>query len=233
MRFLVSALFGKSNSKINELDVFMRRLDRIAAERTRPVAPGRLILRGTDPVTGRPPEVLRQLEALALVVRGDAGAVEGRGRGRHPLVDEPAHDLPVFEDEGRLVATDLEHAARSRAARLGPAETGVEEARVMHAELPHHRHVGRHLGRVGRRDRHRLAADEDVEGAGIEDDPAVHRVDLLPEVGGVVVADPVEIDDAGVGLGAVADEAALGGPRSTEKPRPSSITGSPRPRRGR
>jgi hypothetical protein len=38
MRFLVSALFGKSNSKINELDVFMRRLDRIAAERTRPVA---------------------------------------------------------------------------------------------------------------------------------------------------------------------------------------------------
>jgi hypothetical protein len=38
MRFLVSALFGKSNSKTNELDAFMRRLDRIAMERGKPVA---------------------------------------------------------------------------------------------------------------------------------------------------------------------------------------------------
>jgi hypothetical protein len=38
MRFLVSALFGKSNSKASELDVFMRRLDRIAMERGKPVA---------------------------------------------------------------------------------------------------------------------------------------------------------------------------------------------------
>jgi hypothetical protein len=38
MRFLVNALFGTSNSKTNELDVFMRRLDRIAQDRARPVA---------------------------------------------------------------------------------------------------------------------------------------------------------------------------------------------------
>jgi hypothetical protein len=38
MRFLVSALFGKSNSKTHELDVFMRRLDRIAMERNRPAS---------------------------------------------------------------------------------------------------------------------------------------------------------------------------------------------------
>ena len=38
MRFLVNALFGKSSSKSNELDVFMRRLDRIAAERSRPTS---------------------------------------------------------------------------------------------------------------------------------------------------------------------------------------------------
>jgi hypothetical protein len=37
MRFLVSALFGKSGSKANELDAFMRRLDRIAAERGKAV----------------------------------------------------------------------------------------------------------------------------------------------------------------------------------------------------
>lgn len=35
MRYLVSALFGKSSP--NELDVFMRRLDRIAAERNRAI----------------------------------------------------------------------------------------------------------------------------------------------------------------------------------------------------
>lgn len=38
MRFLVDALFGKYSSKSNELDAFMRRLDRIAKERGKPVA---------------------------------------------------------------------------------------------------------------------------------------------------------------------------------------------------
>jgi hypothetical protein len=38
MRFLVNALFGKYSSKTNELDVFMRRLDRIAMERGKPVS---------------------------------------------------------------------------------------------------------------------------------------------------------------------------------------------------
>jgi hypothetical protein len=33
-------------------------------------------------------------------------------------------------------------------------------------------------------------------------------MDLLPEVRRVVVADPVHVDHAGMGLGAVADEAA-------------------------
>jgi hypothetical protein len=37
MRFLVNALFGKSNSITQERDVFMRRLDRIAKDRVRPV----------------------------------------------------------------------------------------------------------------------------------------------------------------------------------------------------
>ena len=38
MRYLVNVLFGNSNSNAHELDVFMRRLDRIAAERGRAVA---------------------------------------------------------------------------------------------------------------------------------------------------------------------------------------------------
>jgi hypothetical protein len=38
MRFLMSTLFGKSDTKSDELDAFMRRLDRVAAERNRPVS---------------------------------------------------------------------------------------------------------------------------------------------------------------------------------------------------
>ena len=79
----------------------------------------------------------------------------------------------MFEHEGRLVAAHLEHAARAGAAGRGVAEAGVEEAGVMHPELADHGEIGRHLGGIVGRDRHRLAADEDVEGAGVEDDAAV------------------------------------------------------------
>jgi hypothetical protein len=41
MRYLVDALRGRIGSKENELDAFMRRLDRIAAERGRPLVPRR------------------------------------------------------------------------------------------------------------------------------------------------------------------------------------------------
>src|SRR5262245_66548883 len=44
------------------------------------------------------PEVLRQLQSLRLVVRADALAVERRGALQHPLIDQPAHDLPVLQD---------------------------------------------------------------------------------------------------------------------------------------
>jgi hypothetical protein len=61
------------------------------------------------------------------------------------------------------------------------AEAGVEEARVMHPELAHHGQIGRHLGGVIGRDMHRLAADEDIERAGVEDDLAI-AAHLFPEV---------------------------------------------------
>jgi hypothetical protein len=38
-----------------------------------------------------------------------------RARVIHALVDQPPHDLPVFQHEGRLVAAHLQHPARSRA----------------------------------------------------------------------------------------------------------------------
>ena len=152
--------------------------------------------------------MLGELQALALVVRAGVAAVEDLRALGHALVDEAADDLAVVEREGGLVAADLEDAARAGAAGAGVAEAGVEEAGVVDAELADHGEVGRHLGGVVGRDVHRLAADEDVEGAGVEDDAAVAGGDRLPVVGRVVVADAVEVDQAGVRLGAVADEVA-------------------------
>ena len=152
--------------------------------------------------------MLRELQALALVVRAHVAAVEDVRALGHLLVDEAADDLAVVEGEGRLVAADLEHAARARAAGAGVAEARVEEAGVVDAELADHGEVGRHLGGVVGGDVHRLAADEDVEGAGVEDDPPVAGDDRLPELGRVVVADAVEVDEAGVRLRPVAGEAA-------------------------
>src|SRR5690606_7436748 len=73
---------------------------------------------GSRPVRSPCLEVLRQLEALRLVVRAEIGAVERLRARQHVLVDEPADDLAMFEDEGHLVAADLEHGAAAGAAGL-------------------------------------------------------------------------------------------------------------------
>src|SRR2546429_8943573 len=84
---------------------------------------------------GSSPEVLRELEPLRLVVRADVLAVERRGPLQHALIDEPAHDLPVLEDERHLARAHLEHRARAAPAGTGIAEARIEEACVVHAEL--------------------------------------------------------------------------------------------------
>ena len=56
-----------------------------------------------------------EFQALALVVRRDVLTVElGRRRG-HAFIDEAAHGLAVFEDEGAFVAAHFQHAARRHA----------------------------------------------------------------------------------------------------------------------
>ncbi len=59
------------------------------------------------------------------------------------------------------------------------AEPRIEEARVVHTEFAHHRQIGRHLGRMVGRNRHRLAADKDIERAGIKDDAPLVSADIL------------------------------------------------------
>src|SRR6202044_3649596 len=70
-------------------------------------------------------EMLRQLEALRLVVGADAFAVERVRARQHLLVDEAADDLAVLENERHFARTHLEHGAGAAAAGAGIAEAGI------------------------------------------------------------------------------------------------------------
>ena len=108
----------------------------------------------------------------------------------------------MFEDERAFVAAHFKDAARGHAV----AEAWVEEARIVDAKLADHGEVGGHFcGAIGG-DGDRLAADQDIKSAGIEDQLALVAVQLLPKIRDFVGADLGEGDDACRGLGAVADE---------------------------
>src|SRR5439155_548528 len=81
------------------------------------------------------PEMLAQLQALRLIVGADALAVERVGARQHFFVDQAADDLAVLEDERYLARAHFQHRARTLPAGAGIAEAGIEEARIMHAEL--------------------------------------------------------------------------------------------------
>jgi hypothetical protein len=101
--------------------------------------------------------MLRQLQALRLVVRAEVGAVERLRPRQHVLVDQPADDLPVLQDERHLVTAHFQHRAAADAARGGMAEARIEEAGIVDAELADQRIERRHLGGVERRHVHGLA----------------------------------------------------------------------------
>ena len=154
------------------------------------------------------PKMLAQLQALRLVVRTDALAVHRIGPRQHFLVDQPADDLAVFENERQLARAHFQHRARALSAGAGIAEAGIEKSRVVHAEFADQRIERHHLGGIVRRHLHGFLGSEDVELAGIEDKAAVRpRRDRLPEFIDGIAAAAVDIDHAGVALGAVADEA--------------------------
>ena len=117
----------------------------------------------------------------------------------------------MFDDERHLVGADLQHRAGARRAFDRIAESGIEEAGVMDAELPDQRVVGDHLGGMVGRHGDRLARRQDMEVVGIEDDGAIGAgVDGLPEFRRVVMIRFVDVDEVGVLPGLVADELGSG-----------------------
>src|SRR5262249_46306252 len=153
-------------------------------------------------------EMLGQLESLRLVVRADALAVEQVRSLQHSLVNETADDLAMLEDEGYLARAYLQNRARPAPAGARVAEAGVEESGIVHAKLAHQRIERHHLGGVVGRHLHRLLGGEDIELVGVENEALVlARMHRLPEVGDVVARATLDVDEAGVAFGAVADEA--------------------------
>lgn len=56
---------------------------------------------------GLNPEMLRELESLRLIVGPNAHPVEPLGTLQHPLVNKPANDLAVLENERNLARANL------------------------------------------------------------------------------------------------------------------------------
>src|SRR5690242_2040270 len=90
-------------------------------------------------------EVLRQLQGLRLIVGADALTVELFRPLQHRLVDQPADDLTVLEDERHLAGAHFEDCARAATACPRIAEARVEEARIVDAELADQRIERHHL----------------------------------------------------------------------------------------
>src|SRR6266700_7114891 len=154
--------------------------------------------------------MLRELQALGLVVRADAIAVELARPRQHLLIDQAADGLAVLEDERHLARAHLEHGARTPPAGPRIAEARIEEAGVVHPELADQGIERHHLGGVVGRHLHRLLGRPYIELVGIEDQVAVlARRHRLPELPDLVAGPALDVDHAGVALGAIADEPAL------------------------
>src|SRR5215470_8398125 len=122
-------------------------------------ARGRLVNGGAAPAEQQSEcsalaEMFRQFEPLGLVVGADAAAVKLIGTGQHFLVDQPADDLAVFQDERHFARADFQHRARTQAAGSGVTETGIKKSGVMHAEFADQRIEWNHLGGEVRRHLH-------------------------------------------------------------------------------
>src|SRR6185312_6049184 len=75
-------------------------------------------------------EMFGQFQALRLVIRADAAAIELIRSGEHLLVHQATDDLPMLEDERHFARAHFEHGARAQSAGARIAETGIEEAGI-------------------------------------------------------------------------------------------------------
>src|ERR1700761_7314408 len=148
-------------------------------------------------------KMFAQLQALRLIVRADALAVHRIRSRQHFFVDQAADDLAVLEDERHLARAHFQHRAGALPAGAGIAEAGIEEAGIVHTEFANQGIERHHLGGIIRRHLDGFLGGENVEFAGVENETAVGpRGYRLPEFIDRIAAAAVDIDHAGVRLGA-------------------------------
>src|SRR4051812_12482460 len=80
-------------------------------------------------------EMLAQGDALILVRRFDALAIEPAGLCRQAFIHEPAHHLAMLDHERHFERAHFEHRAGTAAACICMAKSGIEKTRVVHAEF--------------------------------------------------------------------------------------------------
>src|SRR6266446_8428971 len=154
-----------------------------------------------------PAKMLGQLQALGLVIRTDAAAIEGIWPRQHVFVDQAADDLTVLDNEWYLVGPHLQHRAGASSAGARVTEARIEEARVVDAKFADQWIERNHFGGVIGRHLDGLLGCQDVELVRIKNEAAVVPCpDGLPEFPDVVAGAAIHVDDAGMALGAVTDE---------------------------
>src|SRR5690625_1137584 len=109
----------------------------------------------------------------------------------------------MLQNEGNFMGAYFQHGSRAGTAFL-PAKARIEKAGIVDAEFADLRVIGNHLRRVAGRNTHRLARRQYIEFVGIKDKiVASAPCQSLPELPRIVMSDLLQIDDAGVPLGAV------------------------------
>src|SRR5258708_4039469 len=87
-----------------------------------------------------------------------------------------------------------------------PAETRIEEARIMDSKFANRRVKGQHLCRHMRRNAYSFLRGENVKLTRFENDgPALIPAQRIPKVAGIIVADVGEIDRCGAPLRTISD----------------------------
>src|SRR5512144_749506 len=95
--------------------------------------------------------MLRQLQALRLIVRAYALPIQFIRLCEHLLVNQTSDYLPMLEDKWHLARAHLEDRARTFAAGACITESRIKKSGVMHAKFPDQRIERHHLRGVAGR----------------------------------------------------------------------------------
>jgi hypothetical protein len=79
--------------------------------------------------------MFRKLEALALIVRADALAVNTRRRFGERLILQPTDHLAMFQNERHFVRANLQYGARALPPAGSMTEAGIEKTGIMNTKF--------------------------------------------------------------------------------------------------